>query len=106
MNNNATMLKRRIKTDLTALALILSVIFAIFAIGYRIGEMNTQEPPRTYTMNGVYIDEDTIATVDGNRWHYFGDNANAEDLCTVTFDNNNTPHDKTDDEIIDVIVRG
>lgn len=100
------MTKRRIITDLKAIAFILAVILTIFVVGYRVGEMNAQEPPRTYTMNGVCVDEDTIATVDGNRWHYFGEGMSTERLCTVTFDNNGTPSDKTDDEIIDVQVRG
>ena len=105
-NNNNTMLKRRMITDLKAIAVILAVALTLLVVGYRLGEMNSQTPTTTYTMNGVCIDEDTIATVDGNRWHYFGEGMSTERLCTVTFDNNGTPSDKTDDEIIDVQVRG
>lgn len=99
--------KKRIKTDLTAIALILAVAITLLVVGYRFGEMNSQTPTTTYTMNGVWTpDGNTIATEDGRKHHYLCTEDGYMLRCVVTFDNNGTPNDKTDDEIIDVIVKG
>lgn len=96
---------KQLKTDLIAIALIIAVAFSLLAIGYRLGEMNA-EPTTTYTLNGVWVDDNTIVTEDGNEWHYLCCEDDYMLRCTVTFDNNNTPNNQTDDEIIDVIARG
>ena len=36
-------IKRRIKTDLVAIALILAIAFSLLTIGYRIGEIKTRQ---------------------------------------------------------------
>ena len=101
------MTNKQIKTNIIAIALIISVALSLLAIGYNIGRMSKHEPTTTYTMSGVWTpDGNTIITEDGNEWHYLCTEDGYMPRCTVTFDNNNTPYDKTDDTIIDVTVRG
>lgn len=62
-----------------------------------------------YTLSGEYADNGTIITDDGNIWSYdLGDIYMLGDTapCTVVIDDNNTPHNISDDTIVNVRVWG
>lgn len=89
---------QRHETDWSPVAMILIVLVSV-AIGVLIG---SQVQPARYVTSGVMYPDGTIITDDGNAWRYdFSDGVKVD----ITFDNNGTNDDVTDDRIVRITTK-